>query len=476
MARFLYASKFAESPATLFAWHARPGALTRLTPPWQGLRRLDPEAPLAEGQKVRLQLRLGPWSIPWTALHRDLVADQQFVDQMVQGPFADWVHRHRFLPVAQGCELRDELAWSLPGGRLVEALAEPVMRSMLARAFRYRHRILRADLLRHRTWSDRPRLQVAVTGATGMIGRQLCAFLSTGGHRVLHVTRRPRPGSSDIGWNPREGRLDSSALEGLDAVIHLAGQGIAGRWTPQHKNEVLRSRVEGTQLVARSLAGLQHPPKVLVTASAIGFYGDRGDEVLEESSPGGSGFLADVVRRWEAAADPAREAGIGVASFRSGLVLTPTGGAAGRLLPLFRLGVGGRLGSGRQWWSWISLVDETRAILHLLESNVTGPVNLTAEPARNSEVTRALGAALHRPTALPVPAFALRAVLGEFSADVLGSLRVVPSVLQAEGFTFHHPTIQEAAAWLASSSPFARPRRPRRRPARPPVSRRGGRP
>jgi len=207
-----------------------------------------------------------------------------------------------------------------------------------------------------------------------------------------------------------------------------------------------------TRIVAASRLIHERPPPVLVVASAIGFYGDRGDEVLDEASGGGEGFLADVVRRWETATEPAREAGVGVVSLRSGLVLTTTGGAAGRLLPLFRLGAGGRLGSGRQWWSWISLVDETRAILHLLDSTLTGPVNLTAEPARNSEVTRALGEALHRPTVLPVPAFALRAVLGEFAGDVLGSIRVLPSALRADGFVHHHPGIREAAAWLARPS------------------------
>jgi len=446
MARFLYASKFAESPATLFAWHARPGALTRLTPPWQGLRRLDPEAPLAEGQKVHLQLRLGPWSIPWTALHRDLVADQQFVDQMVQGPFADWVHRHRFLPVAQGCELRDELAWSLPGGRLVEALAEPVMRSMLARAFRYRHRILRADLLRHRTWSDRPRLQVAVTGATGMIGRQLCAFLSTGGHRVLHVTRRPRPGSSDIGWNPREGRLDSSALEGLDAVIHLAGQGIAGRWTPQHKNEVLRSRVEGTQLVARSLAGLQHPPKVLVTASAIGFYGDRAADPVSEESPAGTGFLAEVCQAWEAAAVPASEAGIRVVNLRTGLVLTPAGGALAAMLPAFCLGLGGPTGSGRQAWSWITLDDLLAAYYQALyDEGLRGPVNGVAGWCTNLEFARTLGRVLRRPAVLPLPAAAVRVLFGQMGEELLlAGARVLPEALARRGFRFDHGDLESA--------------------------------
>ena len=298
---------------------------------------------------------------------------------------------------------------------------------------------------------------VVLAGASGLIGRPLVHYLRRRGAQVRLLVRRSASNVDEISWDPAEGRLDPTALDGVDAVVNLGGANLgAKRWTESFKAEILRSRVQGTSLLATTAARCESPPRRFLQASAIGLYGDRGDEILDESSPGGSGFLADVVRRWEAAADPAREAGIGVASLRSGLVLTTTGGAAGRLLPLFRLGVGGRLGSGRQWWSWISLVDETRAILHLLDSSVTGPVNLTAEPARNSEVTRALGAALHRPTVLPVPAFALRAALGEFSGDVLGSLRVVPSVLRAEGFTFRHPTIQDAAAWLAAPSKQAR--------------------
>ncbi len=438
MARFLFTSEFSEPPATLFAWHVRPGALTRLTPPWQALRRLDPDAPVTEGQEVHLQLRLGPWSLPWTALHRDVVPDEQFVDQMVQGPFADWVHRHRFLPAAQGSQVRDEIAWRLPGGRLVEGVAEPVVRRLLVRAFRYRHRVLRADLLRHRAWNHRPRLRVAVTGATGLIGRQLCAFLSTGGHQVRIVTRHPRPGSSDIGWNPREGRLEPSALEGLDAVVHLAGQGIAGRWTPGHKAEVLRSRVEGTRLLARTLAGLQHPPGVLVTSSAIGFYGNRGSTPVSEESPAGRGFLAEVCQAWEAACAPASEAGIRVVNVRTGLVLTPAGGALAAMLPAFRLGLGGPTGSGRQSWSWITM-DDLLAVYHeaLLDEGLVGPVNGVADSCSSAGFAATLGRVLGRPAVLPLPAAAVRLLLGEMGEELLlAGARVLPEALGRRGFRF----------------------------------------
>ncbi|HWS57957.1 MAG TPA: TIGR01777 family oxidoreductase [Actinotalea sp.] len=299
--------------------------------------------------------------------------------------------------------------------------------------------------------ATRPRT-VVVAGASGLLGRPLVRHLLRRGDDVRLLVRRPASSAHEVVWDPSGGVLDPKALDGVDAVVNLGGANLgAKRWTDGFKAEILRSRLDGTSLLATTAARCEHPPVRFVQASAIGFYGDRGDEVVDESSAGGDGFLADVVRQWEAATAPARDAGTSVVHLRSGLVLTPSGGAAERLLPLFRLGLGGRLGSGRQWWSWITLPDEIRAILHLLDSSVTGPVNLTApEPARNVEVTRALARALHRPAILPVPGFALRIVLGEFAGDILGSLRIVPSALAADGFVHRHRTIDDAAAWLVS--------------------------
>lgn len=297
--------------------------------------------------------------------------------------------------------------------------------------------------------SGAPR-SVVVAGGSGLLGRPLVHHLRRRGDRVRLLVRRTAQSPDEIAWDPAAGRLDPSALDGVDVVVNLGGANLgARRWSDTYKATILRSRLDGTGLLAAAAAACERPPVRFVQASAIGFYGDRGDEVLDETSAGGAGFLADVVHRWEQAAEPAREAGIGVALARSGLVLTASGGAAGRLLPLFRLGLGGRLGSGRQWWSWISLVDEIRALDHLLSSTVTGPVNLTApEPARNAEVTRALAAALRRPAILPVPGVALRLVLGEFAGDILGSQRVLPGVLERDGFVHRHRTIAAAATWL----------------------------
>lgn len=293
------------------------------------------------------------------------------------------------------------------------------------------------------------RMRIAVTGSTGLIGRALVERLEAGGHEVVRVVR---PGGSDpsaprmsVTWDPSASRIDAGGLEGLDAVVHLAGEPIAARrWSADQKERTAQSRVQGTALLAQALARLDAPPAVLISASAIGYYGDRGDESLDESSSGGDDFLARVCRDWEAAAEPARAAGIRVAHPRTGVVLSRSGGALAEMLPFFRLGIGGRIGSGRQWMSWISLHDEVEALMWLLEADVEGPVNLTApEPVTNRELTAALGRALRRPAVLPTPKPALWAKLGRELTEALlySSARVAPAVLQRGGFTFAHPDI-----------------------------------
>ena len=287
-----------------------------------------------------------------------------------------------------------------------------------------------------------------MTGSTGLIGSALVASLERDGHRVRRVSRRADAGPGTVRWDPERGELDGAALAGVDAVVHLAGEGIGDhRWSDEHKRRVLDSRVKGTTLVAETMAALDPRPSVLVSASAIGYYGDRGDERLTEESPPGEGFLADVVRQWEGATGAAEAAGIRVAHIRTGLVLARSGGALAPMLPLFRFGLGGRLGSGRQWWSWISLTDEVAAIRFLLDRDVAGPVNLTGpEPVTNAKLTKVLGRVLHRPAVVPVPRFGPALVLGREAAEemVFASQRALPAVLQREGFSFAHPTLEPA--------------------------------
>lgn len=291
-----------------------------------------------------------------------------------------------------------------------------------------------------------PRLRVAVTGSHGLIGTALSALLRSEGHTVIRVVRG-RPGPGDLLWDPERGQIDAEGLEAMDAVVHLAGENLAsGRWTAQRKRRLAESRTVGTSLLASTLARLDAPPGVLVSASAVGYYGDRGDEILTEASPPGSGFLARLSQAWEEAADPAGAAGIRVVHPRFGVVLSPKGGALARLLPVFRLGLGGRLASGRQWMSVQTLDDTVAAIRHMLtHPGLTGPVNVVCPaPLTNAQFTRELAAALGRPALFRVPAVALRVALGAMADEtLLASQRAVPERLLEAGFRFRDPTAGE---------------------------------
>ena len=297
-------------------------------------------------------------------------------------------------------------------------------------------------------------MRIAIAGASGLIGSALATRLRRDGHVISRLVRRPARGPDEISWDPEGGSVDLERLDGADAVVNLAGADVGGRrWTDKYKAQIRDSRVRGTGTLAAAVARLDHKPEVFVVGSAIGYYGATGDAPVDESSPGGSGFLADVVRDWEAAADPARDAGIRVVHPRTGLVVSPHGGAWGRLWPIFSLGLGGRLGSGEQWWSFVSLRDEVSALTFLLQPGagrpeLSGPVNITApHPVRNAEMTAAMGRLLHRPTFFAVPGMALKLVLGEFSTEILDSHRVLPARLQEAGFEFQDPSIDEALAW-----------------------------
>ena len=289
---------------------------------------------------------------------------------------------------------------------------------------------------------------IAITGASGLIGRALLARLRLNGKRVRRLVRTPDPKSpDDIAWDPMRGTLDPRQLEGVEAVIHLAGEPIAQRWTGARREAIRDSRVRGTELLARTIVSLDRKPEALLSGSAVGFYGDRGDEALDEESTSGTDFLAGVAREWEAATEAATTAGVRVALLRTGIVLSAHGGALERLLPPFRLGVGGPIGTGRQWMSWIALEDHVRAMEHALATvGLHGPVNLVApNPVMNAEFAATLGRVLGRPAIVPVPAFALELLYGEMArATILAGQRVLPKKLLRSGFHFAHPTLEEA--------------------------------
>ena len=287
-----------------------------------------------------------------------------------------------------------------------------------------------------------PPQRIAVTGASGLIGTALVGYLKSQGHTVQRLVRRAAVSSEEITWDPIAGTVDMDALAGVDAVIHLAGAGVSDkRWTKKYKSEILNSRLLGTTTIAKAVAIVK--PQVFISASAIGWYGESGNRAVIESDRVGDDFLAAVCHEWESAADLAGD--VRTVKLRTGLVLDPTGGALGKMLPIFRFGLGGKLSNGKQWWSWITLHDQIRAIAFLLENKVSGPVNLTSpNPVTNTEFTAGLARAMHRPALFPVPAFALKIVLGGFSAEVLGSKKVMPQVLTEAGFTFDYPHISSA--------------------------------
>ncbi len=295
-------------------------------------------------------------------------------------------------------------------------------------------------------------MRVLVSGAGGLIGSALIPVLNAAGHSVVRLVRTPpHMAEAKVHWDPKAGRLDRGKLAGIDAVVHLAGENVAGRWTEQKKAEIRESRVAGTRLLAEVVAALKDPPKVFACASAVGYYGDRGDELLTEESPAGTGFLPDVCKEWEVACEPARARGLRVVNLRFGIVLSQHEGALAKMLNPFRLGAGGRIGSGRQWWSWITAGDAATAILFTVENEQpTGPINIVSPYAvTNREFTKTLGRVLRRPTIAPMPAFVARAAFGEMAdALLLASARAAPLVLMEGGFKFEHPRIEPALAAL----------------------------
>jgi uncharacterized protein (TIGR01777 family) len=350
-------------------------------------------------------------------------------------------------------ELRDSITYRLPAGVLGNLVGSDFARHQLQRVFTYRHDTTADDLRLFVRFRNLPRLRVAVTGGRGFIGTALTHLLTTQGHTVVPIDRAARVENPSLPtWNPDDGVLNPETLEGIDAVVHLAGESVSeGRWNHAKKRRIRSSREQGTARLVTSLMELKQPPKVLVSASAIGFYGPRGDEILDEQSDRGTGFLSEVAEAWEAAAQVAAGAGIRVVNSRFGVVLSPTGGALAKMLPLFKVGAGGVIGSGRQGVSWISLDDAIAALLHcLMSADLEGPVNLTApHPVDNRELTKVLARVLRRPALARVPSLAARVAFGEMAEEMLltGS-RVVPNKLLGNGFEFRQPDLETALRHL----------------------------
>ena len=444
---FEWRSVMPASADEVFAYHARPGAFRRLAPPWQKLRVLE-ETGDVTGGRVAFDVWFGPLKRHWLAEMGSAMPGRQFVDRQLEGPFASWEHTHRFVPDGDDrSELLDHVEYSLPAGGLTDFFGEGPAGKTLSRLFRFRHERTRLDLERHAVWGERPALTVAIAGASGLIGAHLADYLTTAGHRVVRLVRRADAGPDEIPWDPATGALHAAALEGVDAIVNLAGVTIAGVWTPNRRKAILESRVRATQTLAEAIDRMDAPPPVLVSASAVGAYGSRGGEVVTEQTELGSGFLADVCRAWEAAAAPARAAGIRVVTTRFGIVVSASGGAVASMLPAFKAGLGTRLGSGEQYWSWVSLDDLLAAIEWALhDAELEGVVNVTApEPVTNREFTKTLGHVLRRPAALAAPGFVLRRGTAGMGEEMfLASQRAFPERLKERGFRFSFPELEEA--------------------------------
>lgn len=454
-----------ELPVTreeLFAWHERPGALERLLPPWEPVRVERRSGGLEVGAEVVMRMTRAGLPFRWRARHTAYAAGHLFRDEQVSGPFRTWIHDHSFVETARGARLTDSVEWEAPLEPLSSFVARPIVESTIARMFDFRHARTRADLARHvlpfatagaavggaaNDALGRGMKTFAVSGASGLVGRALCAFLTTGGHRVLKLVRGQPRSSDELAWDAVRGEIDPRIGE-ADVVVHLAGEPLLGRWTEAKKRRIEQSRVLHTELLARALARAPRRPAAFVSASAIGLYGsDRGDEELDEHASSGEGFLARVCRGWEDATSPARDAGIRTVNARLGVVLTGGGGALAPLVSLFGKGLGGKLGDGSAWFSWVSLDDAVYGLHRLaLDARASGPVNVVSpNPVRNAELTETLARVLARPAFLPAPPFMLRLVFGEVAREtILASQRVLPRALDRLGYRFEHASLEGA--------------------------------
>ncbi len=433
----------------VFKWHARPGAINRLSPPWDPLTVIKSSQGIEKGAQVILKMKAGPVSFNWSALHTEYQKNRCFRDEQIKGPFSKWVHTHIFdSDGSHGCILKDRIEYKLPLDPVSTGLFDPFIKKKLERIFAYRHTITAKDISLHLSRQDKHPLTILISGASGLIGSSLIPFLTTGGHRVVQLVRKyPLTNNEDVFWDPSSGILDPGDLGKIDAVVHLSGENIGqGIWTQEKKKRIIESRVNGTHLISKTIAGLKDPPDVLICASAIGYYGNRGNQLLIEEDGPGDDFISDVCVKWEKAAEPAQQKGIRTVFMRIGVVLAPQGGALAKLMLPFKAGLGGKIGAGGQYMSWVSIDDVTGAIYHAFyNKDIRGPVNVVAPfPVTNLEFTKTLGKLFKRPTVFSVPSQAIKLAFGEMGKEILlSSTNVKPQKLIDAGYTFRYPDLEK---------------------------------
>ncbi len=445
MPRDRFDSPMPFPPGAVFQYHARPGALPRLVPLWAEVRiELEPES-LKDGSRAVLQMKTGPIWRRWVAEHFGYEAGKQFCDRQLKGPFAKWTHVHRVepAPTESSSVLSDQIEYRLP---FALRLGHSTVKKELGRAFAFRHARTRFDLTRQAPHATKPPLRIAITGSTGAIGSALTPFLRNAGHTVLSLTRDAPKRPNEVQWNIKTGEVDRTTLGKVDVVVHLAGKNIATRWTDAAKREIRESRVDATQKLCEELAHLPNRPRVLVCASAIGYYGNRGEEVLTEESAPGTGWLEQTCVEWETATQPARDAGIRVVNLRTAVVLSAKHGALAKMLTPAKLGMTGRVGSGQQWMPWISMDDQLGVIYESIQrDDWHGPINSVTASVRQIDFIRTLGKVLGRPTFAPLPKSAVSLLFGEMGRELLlGSTNVAPARLRARGFEWMLPDLEAA--------------------------------
>jgi uncharacterized protein (TIGR01777 family) len=452
MSKFVHQADHEASKKEIWNWYNSKGAFRRIMPEWEGIIPMNAGV-LENGDETVFKVSLGPIKKKWVAKHHSVIPGEQFADRMMRGPFGAWNHVHRFESVSDNVTtIYDDVEYKLPVHFLTGWSAGITVLPRMRQMFKYRSTRVTNDIKQIQATSELPRQRVLVSGSTGMIGLQLCAFLETAGHEVHRLmrveTKLPPDVNSEkvIRWNDRTGEVIEGDMNGFDAVIHLAGAGIGDkRWSKKRKQFIRDSRVIPTENLSKVLANLDNPPKSLLCGSAIGFYGNRGTEDLDESSTAGDDYLADVCGQWETASNEAKTAGIRVSHLRSGIVVSPLGGALSKLLLPAKMGAGGPVGGGRQMQSWISLDDEVYAIHHLMMNESSeGAYNLTApNPVSQKQFARVLGRVLRRPGFMPLPGFMIRIMFGEMGQKlVLEGQNALPKRLQESGFEFTYSDLE----------------------------------
>lgn len=433
-----------------FAWHERKGAFRRLMPPWELAEEVRADDNLEEGAQRIFRFPMGPIKMSWVAQHTGYNPPHSFEDIMLKGPFKSWHHTHNFETTPEGkVIIHDTVRYKLPLGFLGNIVAGRMIKKRLHRMFTAREIRLERDLKRHAEFNHLKRKRILVAGSSGLIGRQLVAFLDTGGHDVWRLVRRDaKVGEKELSWSPKNGTINPDDLEGFDSIIHLGGAGIGDkRWSKKRIKLIEESRTRSTSLLAKTIAKLTNKPESFIVSSAVGWYGERGDEVLDESSDAGQGFLPTTCAKWEESCQAARDAGVRTVNLRTGIVLDATGGALGKMLLPAKLGAGGPIGRGKQWYSWISMDDQIYATNHLMMTeNCEGVFNLAApNPVRQKKFAKVLGKVLRRPAFIPTPPFGIWILFGKMGvALTTESTRVVPSRLIESGYRFEHEDLEPA--------------------------------